>query len=480
MTRTATIGASFPSIAWSPATRRAWTSRRRRRIRLCARSRRSAVARRRAERDARDRGLLADALLVGAPDGLVGVPPALAQALTLCAWAMGCVAVGGGGGAGTRSDAEDERNPRRKAFLPSGGNHAHAGTAGGKENRRRGENIDAADGDTGTDGAPRARQNQTVVPPTMPRDDAAAPDAAASARARGVSKPRGAAQGRARAAARLGLRPLERSFADEAAEAREAATGRVAATRAIALWARAPEYDDAFRDGGGGGGGGARGTSWRRARRTTTRRSGRRTSGRTATCATSFARCSPRSPSPWATPRRSRTRGRRGAAASARARGGERRRRVGGRRGGRRAGDPFGSRGNAERSGGSLDADSSARACPERGAGGLRRVRVGLGGDGGGGVRDPAPRAERTVSRRGARTIAGASRRRCRSRRSSGARGRGRRRGRSSRGTRGGTRGGSRRTRGGREERGERRERRTTRRRKRKAFYFRKYFLDSF
>ncbi len=210
-------------------------------------------ARRRAERDARDRGLLAEALLVGAPDGLVGVPAALAQAMTLCAWAMGCVAVGGGGGAGTRSDAEDERNPRRKAFLPSGGNHARDGTAGGKENRRRGENIDAADGDTGTDGAPRARQNQTVVPPTMPRDDAAAFDAAASAR-RAASRSRVARRRDARAAARLGLRPLERSFADEAAEAREAATGRVAATRAIALWARAPEYDDAFRDGGGGGG----------------------------------------------------------------------------------------------------------------------------------------------------------------------------------------------------------------------------------
>ena len=195
-------------------------------------------ARRRAERDARDRGLLAEALLVGAPDGLVGVPPALAQAMTLCAWAMGCVAVGGGGGAGTRSDAEDERNPRRKAFLPSGGNHARDGTAGGKENRRRGENIDAADGDTGTDGAPRARQNQTVVPPTMPRDDAAAFDAAASAR-RAASRSRVARRRDARAAARLGLRPLERSFADEAAEAREAATGRVAATRAIALWARA-------------------------------------------------------------------------------------------------------------------------------------------------------------------------------------------------------------------------------------------------
>ena len=215
-------------------------------------------ARRRAERDARDRGLLAEALLVGAPDGLVGVPAALAQAMTLCAWAMGCVAVGGGGGAGTRSDAEDERNPRRKAFLPSGGNHARDGTAGGKENRLRGENIDAADGDTGTDGAPRARQNQTVVPPTMPRDDAAAFDAAASAR-RAASRSRVARRRDARAAARLGLRPLERSFADEAAEAREAATGRVAATRAIALWARAPEYDDAFRDGGGGGGGGGGG-----------------------------------------------------------------------------------------------------------------------------------------------------------------------------------------------------------------------------
>ena len=215
-------------------------------------------ARRRAERDARDRGLLAEASLVGAPDGLVGVPPALAQAMTLCAWAMGCVAVGGGGGAGTRSDAEDERNPRRKAFLPSGGNHARDGTAGGKENRRRGENIDAADGDTGTDGAPRARRNQTVVPPTMPRDDAAAFDAAASAR-RAASRSRVARRRDARAAARLGLRPLERSFADEAAEAREAATGRVAATRAIALWARAPEYDDAFRDGGGGGGGGGGG-----------------------------------------------------------------------------------------------------------------------------------------------------------------------------------------------------------------------------
>ena len=65
-------------------------------------------ARRRAERDARDRGLLAEALLVGAPDGLVGVPPALAQAMTLCAWAMGCVALGGGGGGG-RGDPERRR-----------------------------------------------------------------------------------------------------------------------------------------------------------------------------------------------------------------------------------------------------------------------------------------------------------------------------------------------------------------------------------
>ena len=121
------------------------------------------------------------------------------------------------------------------------------------------------------------------------------------------------------------------------------------------------------------------------------------------------------------------------------------------------------------------------RACPERGAEDFVAFAWVWAATAAAECAILAPRAERTVSRAGgARTIAGASRRRCRSRRSSGARGRGRRRGRSSRGTRGGTRGGSRRTRGGREERGERRERRTTRRRKRKAFYFRKYFLDSF
>jgi hypothetical protein len=271
-------------------------------------------ARRRAERDARDRGLLAEALLVGAPNGLVGVPPALAQAMTLCAWAMGCVAVGGGGGAGTRSDAEDERNPRRKAFLPSGGNHAHAGTAGGKENRRRGENIDAADGDTGTDGAPRARAK--TKPSSRRRCRATTRRRSTRRRPLAARRLEAAWRGAGTRARRRGWACARSSGRSPTRRRRRERRRRVASPRrARSRCGRARPSTTTLSEtaaAAAAAAAAARGTSWRRARRTTTRRSGRRTSGRTATCATSFARCSPRSPSPWATPRRSRTRGRRG------------------------------------------------------------------------------------------------------------------------------------------------------------------------